>query len=55
MCDTTVANVANQYRAFTFDVTTILSKCAGDPILSLNFGSASKVVNEIAKIGPGEK
>jgi beta-mannosidase len=55
MCNTTVANVNNQYRGFTFDVTAILSKCSGDPILSLNFGSASKIVNEIARIGPGEK
>ncbi|GAP92753.2 putative glycoside hydrolase family 2 protein [Rosellinia necatrix] len=52
MCDITVANVANQFRQFVFDVSAILPQCTGDPILSLNFGSASKIVLEIAKTGP---
>ncbi|KAI1322767.1 glycoside hydrolase family 2 protein [Xylariaceae sp. FL0255] len=52
MCNTTVASVANQFRKFSFDVTNILRKCKADPILSLNFGSASKIVLDIAKTGP---
>lgn len=53
LCDKLVANVANQFRQFTFDVTDILPKCSGDPVISLNFGSAASIVLEIAKTGPG--
>ncbi|KAI8625034.1 glycoside hydrolase family 2 protein [Xylariaceae sp. FL1651] len=52
MCNTTIANVANQFRQFTFDVTAILTKCCGDATLSLNFGSASIIGSELAKTGP---
>lgn len=53
LCDEVVANVANQFRQFTFDVTNVLPKCSGDPIVSLNFGSAASIVLDIAKTGPG--
>ncbi len=49
LCNQTVANVANQFRKFTFDVTDILPKCSGDPVLSLNFGSAPAIVLDIAE------
>ncbi|KAJ5611413.1 hypothetical protein N7510_008132 [Penicillium lagena] len=48
LCNHTVANVANQFRKYTFEVTDILPKCSGDPVLSLNFGSAPAIVLEIA-------
>jgi beta-mannosidase len=49
MCNGTVANVGNQYRQFTFDVAATLPKCSGDPILSLNIRSASKIVLEVSR------
>lgn len=55
LCNVTIANVANQFRQFTFDVSDALRECATDPILSLNFGSASQIVLDISKDGPGEK
>lgn len=55
LCNHTVANVANQFRKFSFEVTDILPHCSGrEPSLSLNFGSASKIVLEMAKTGPGK-
>lgn len=53
LCNEVVANVANQFRQFTFDVTDVLPKCSGDPFVSLNFGSAASIVLDIAKTGPG--
>ena len=56
LCNHLVANVANQFRQFSFDVTDILPKCSGKPTLSINFGSAAKIVLEIANsTGPGTK
>lgn len=55
LCHKTIANVANQFRQFTFDVTETLRQCTTHPTLSLNFGSASRIVLDIAKNGPGEK
>ncbi|KAH8879236.1 glycoside hydrolase family 2 protein [Thozetella sp. PMI_491] len=54
LCNKTVANVANQFRQFHFDVTEILAACKKSPVLNLNFGSASKIVLEIAQNGPGK-
>ncbi|KAI1109677.1 glycoside hydrolase family 2 protein [Nemania sp. NC0429] len=52
LCNETIANVANQFRQFTFDVTEALRQCPNHPTLSLNFGSASKIVLDISKTGP---
>ncbi|KAM0453152.1 hypothetical protein ACHAPV_009108 [Trichoderma viride] len=49
LCNQTVGNTKNQFRKYTFDVSDILPKCSGDPVLSLNFGSASKIVLDIAQ------
>ena len=54
MCGEEVANVNNMFRQYVFDVSDILSsKCDGSPDVSINFGSASKIVLDIAKTGPG--
>lgn len=55
LCKKTIANMANQFRQFTFDVTETLRQCTTHPTLSLNFGSASRIVLDISKGGPGEK
>lgn len=49
LCNQTVGNTKNQFRKYTFDVSDILPKCSGDPVLSLNFGSASKIVLDISQ------
>lgn len=51
LCGQFVANVDNQFRQWYFDVTDIVKSCKDDPKLSLNFGSASKIVQEIARHG----
>lgn len=54
LCGQEVANTANQFRQFYFDVSSIVSNCKNDLTLALNFGSASKIVLEIAKTGDGK-
>lgn len=55
LCDEVVANTNNMYRQYSIDVTDTLRKCSGSPDLSINFGSASKIVLDIAKTGPGKR
>ncbi|KAE8356463.1 glycoside hydrolase superfamily [Aspergillus coremiiformis] len=47
-CGEFVASTNNQFRQYTFDVSKILEHCHGDPVLSINFGSAPNIVNDIA-------
>lgn len=54
LCGQEVANTDNQFRKYTFDISSIVSKCRGELDLSLNFGSASKIVLEIAETGDGK-
>lgn len=53
LCNKFVGNTNNQFRQWTFDVTEIIRKCKGDAVLKLNFGSAPKIVLDIAKTGQG--
>jgi hypothetical protein len=54
LCNQTVGNTWNQFRKYTFDVSDILPQCSGEPVISLNFGSATKIVLDIANSeGPG--
>lgn len=54
LCGQEVANTANMYRQYTFDVSETVAKCKRSTLdLSINFGSASQIVLEIAKTGPG--
>jgi beta-mannosidase len=49
LCGQKVGDTKNQFRKYTFDVSDILPQCKGDPVLSLNFGSASKIVLDISQ------
>lgn len=52
LCDQPVGNADNQFRQWYFDVSTIVQSCnASEPTLSINFGSASKIVAAIAEHG----
>ncbi|OAA38787.1 beta-mannosidase mndA [Cordyceps fumosorosea ARSEF 2679] len=44
-CGNIVGTTDNQFRRWTFDVTSDLASCRGEPTLSLNFGSAPKIAN----------
>jgi beta-mannosidase len=49
LCGEFVGTTDNQFRQYTFDVTKIVNNCKSHPSLSLNFGSAPKIADEIAK------
>lgn len=49
LCGQKVGDTKNQFRKYTFDVSDILPKCKDNPVLSLNFGSASKIVLDISQ------
>lgn len=49
-----VASTNNQFRQYFFDVSTILSNCGGNPVLSINFGSAPTITEQIAN-EPGQE
>ncbi|EME49002.1 glycoside hydrolase family 2 protein [Dothistroma septosporum NZE10] len=54
-CGQHVASTDNQFRQYWFDVSSILSSCPEvDRTLSIDFGSASKIANEIAD-EPGQE
>jgi beta-mannosidase len=49
LCGRNVASTNNQFRQWWFDVSDIVDEaCAGDAVLSMNFGSAPKIADEIA-------
>ena len=50
LCNQTVGNTSNQFRQFYFNITDLVKQC-DSPVLSLNFGSATKIVLELAKTG----
>jgi beta-mannosidase len=52
-CGQHVASTNNQFRQYWFDVTSFLSNCSS-PELSINFGSAANIANEIAN-QPGQE
>jgi len=49
-----VASTNNQFRQYYFDVSSILSSCSGTPMLSINFGSAVNITEDIAT-QPGQE
>lgn len=54
-CGQHVASTNNQFRQWWFDVSDILKSCGeGEAILSMNFGSAPNIANEIAA-EPGQE
>lgn len=54
VCDQYIASTNNQFRQYFFDVSSVLSSCSGDPVLSINFGSAPNLVDAIAN-EPGQE
>ena len=49
LCGRHVASTNNQFRQWWFDVSDIVDEaCAGDAVLSMNFGSAPNIADEIA-------
>ncbi|KAF2172881.1 glycoside hydrolase family 2 protein [Zasmidium cellare ATCC 36951] len=54
-CGEHVASTNNQFRQYWFDVSDILRSCGSqDKILSINFGSAANIANDIAN-EPGQE
>lgn len=54
LCDRHVASTNNQFRQYYFDVTDILSSCSNDLALTINFGSAPLIAQQIAD-EPGQE
>ncbi|KAJ5646879.1 hypothetical protein N7490_003251 [Penicillium lividum] len=55
LCGQFVGTTDNQFRQYSFDVTKIVNNCKNHPTLSLNFGSAPQIANEIAEDPSSEK
>jgi len=54
-CGEHVASTDNQFRQYWFDITELLDQCdIQDRVLSINFGSAAKIANDIAN-QPGQE
>lgn len=49
LCGQIIGTTNNQFRQYTFDISDPLSNCIDNAVLSLNFGSAPKIVNDIAE------
>ncbi|OQE07945.1 hypothetical protein PENVUL_c011G08750 [Penicillium vulpinum] len=47
-CGQFIGTTENQFRQYTFDISNALKNCKGSPTVSLEFGSATKIANEIA-------
>lgn len=54
LCGKHVASTNNQFRQYFFEVSSILNSCTVSPVLSINFGSAPQIANEIAA-EPGQE
>lgn len=54
LCGQHVAATNNRFRQYYFDVTDVLSDCTLDPDLSINFGSAPQIAENIAN-EPGQE
>jgi beta-mannosidase len=46
-CDHIVGTPDNQFRQWFYDVSSVLSSCKSDPVLSINFGSVPRIINAI--------
>ncbi|KAF2704453.1 glycoside hydrolase family 2 protein [Pleomassaria siparia CBS 279.74] len=53
LCGKHVASTYNQFRQYYFDVSEIVTSCS-DPVLSMNFGSATVIANATAAL-PGQE
>ncbi|KAL5358525.1 beta-mannosidase A [Aspergillus floccosus] len=48
-CGKQIASTDNQFRQYAFDISDAVKDCMSEPVLSLNFGSAPNIVNQIAE------
>ncbi|KAI2794568.1 Beta-mannosidase A [Penicillium oxalicum] len=55
ICGRTVGTTDNQFRQYTFDISQALSTCKDAPTLRMNFGSAPKIADAIAREPNSEK
>lgn len=53
VCNQDAGDTASMYRNYAFDVTDILMACDEDPVIEVNFGSASKIALELEANGDG--
>ena len=55
LCGSAVADTNNQFRQYYFDVSKTLASCSqAPPVLSINFGSAPNIANQLAAL-PGQE
>lgn len=54
LCGQVVGTANNMYRQWHYDVSAALQSCKGDPVISINFGSAPAIANSIAN-QPGQE
>lgn len=54
LCNKHVASTNNQFRQYVFDVTSFVTKCNSDLSLTINFGSAPQIAQDIAD-QPGQE
>lgn len=50
-CDRIVATTDNQFKQWSFDVSSALDDCESDPVLSINFGSVPRIINTLNASG----
>ncbi|TQV91793.1 beta-mannosidase precursor [Cordyceps javanica] len=51
LCDKIVATTDNQFKQWSFDVTSVLSNCDSEPVLSINFGAVPTIINKLNASG----
>lgn len=51
LCDQIVATADNQFKQWSFDVSSALHACKSDPVLSINFGSVPRIINKLNASG----
>ncbi|KAJ5820571.1 hypothetical protein N7474_006162 [Penicillium riverlandense] len=54
-CGQYIGTTDNQFRQYTFDISQALSGCQGEPVVSIDFGSAPKIAGAIAADPSSEK
>jgi hypothetical protein len=54
LCGQPVGTANNQFRQWIYNVSNILKSCQGEPIISINFGSAPTIASDIAN-EPGQE
>ena len=55
LCGQSVASTNNQFRQYYFDVSSILNSCESSKVLSINFGSAPDIADQLANAPDAEK